>query len=362
MARAPSRYRKPRPDGDDPAPYRKTADRPTYSPPPRTEPFERKPRVVAKKTVAPERTPRAAPERSYSRESRPQRDAPARGPRGDTPFRSAPRSEEPYNREKYLAKPKKKRSGKKREWTPGIKKTKPLPPKPEGGAERVQKLITAAGLASRREAEEWIAQGRVQVNGKTIKLGDQATVKDEITVNGAPIEFPKKLYFVLHKPKGYVTTRDDKIYKKQTVMELIPVDERIYPVGRLDKDTTGVLLFTNDGDFANRVMHPSYETKKTYIATLETPFDRRHVRTLEEGVRLKEGIVRCSVRVLTPRKIEITLHQGFNHVVKRVMKEVGYWVTDLARVRVGSVKLDIPLGAYRPLTSKEIEGLLHAAS
>ncbi len=225
--------------------------------------------------------------------------------------------------------------------------------------ERVQKLIAAAGLCSRRQAETWISEGRVQVNGQDIKLGDGAYPTDKITVNGAPIPQPKRMYLLVHKPKGYVTTVKD-FYGGQTVMDLVPDEERIYPVGRLDKDTTGALLFTNDGEFANQVMHPRYEIQKTYVATLDKSFDKKHIATLAEGVQLDEGIVKAKVRVLGPHRVEVTLHQGFNHVVKRILKALGYWVRELARIQIGSVKLDIPLGAFRPLRPAEIEALLAA--
>lgn len=220
--------------------------------------------------------------------------------------------------------------------------------------ERVQKLIAAAGLSSRREAEEWIAEGRVQVNGKTIKLGDQAGPEDKVTVNGAPLPKVKKLYIMLNKPKGYVTTRKD-IYGNKTVMDLVAVEERVYPVGRLDKDTTGLLILTNDGEFANKVMHPRYEIQKTYIATLRTPFQRKDLPAFNRGIRLEEGTVRAKLRILTPRRIEVTLHQGYNHVVKRIFREKGYWVADLHRVKIGSLSLDVPPASFRLLSNKEVD-------
>jgi 23S rRNA pseudouridine2605 synthase len=266
-----------------------------------------------------------------------------------------PRFEKKKADDSEPVKKKKKRSGKPRMWDWKERKhTKPEAPKDPSAPQRVQKLIAAAGLTSRREAETWISEGRVQVNGQTIKLGDSATTKDKITVNGAPLQFPKPIYLMLHKPKGYVTTVEDKIYKQQTVMDLIAVQDRVYPVGRLDKDTTGVLLFTNDGEFANRIMHPRYEVKKTYVATLDKPFDSAHIAAAQKGLRLEEGIVRASIRVLAPRKVEVTLHQGYNHVVKRIMKMLGYWVKDLQRTRVGAVTLNIPVATYRPLTEQEI--------
>lgn len=237
------------------------------------------------------------------------------------------------------------------------RKTKVEPPKAPGTPERVQKLIAAAGLASRREAERWIEEGRVQVNGHTIHLGDQATRKDKVTVNGAPITFPARVYVMLHKPKGYVTTRKD-IYGNKTVMELVVSDERLYPVGRLDKDTTGILLLTNDGEFANRIMHPRYEIEKTYVATLDKPFAPQDLKAFASGIHLKEGIVQARVRILSPRRVEVKLHQGYNHVVKRIMKQSGYYVKDLTRTRIGPVALDIPLSAYRSLSDAEVAALL----
>jgi 23S rRNA pseudouridine2605 synthase len=264
--------------------------------------------------------------------------------------------------EEAVEKPKKKRSGKPRVWDPKRRKhKKPEPPKAPGTPERVQKLIAASGLASRRQAETWISEGRVQVNGQPIKLGDQATDKDKITVNGAPIPRPEKIYLMVHKPKGYVTTVKD-IYGNKTVMDLVPTDERIYPVGRLDKDTTGLLLFTNDGEFANRLMHPRYEIQKTYIATLDKPFDSAHIAIAKKGIWLKEGEVIATIKVLASRRVSVTLHQGFNHVVKRLMKKMGYWVTDLERTQVGALTLNIPVGTFRPLTQEEVNSFSYAAS
>jgi 23S rRNA pseudouridine2605 synthase len=302
------------------------------------------------------RTPSLAPATPKTRESSEKsRSEPVARER--KPYRATPESDpQPYRKGFTLdGKPKKKRSGKPRRWDPKKRKhVKPEPPKPPGSPQRVQKLIADAGLASRRQAEKWIEEGRVQVNGNTIKLGDQAGPNDEVTVNGAKLPKTKKIYLMVNKPKGYVTTVRD-IYGNKTVMELVPDGERIYPIGRLDKDTTGLLLFTNDGDFANRIMHPRYEVQKTYIATLDKPFDGAHTKIAEKGIRLKEGVVTASIKILSPRRVAVTLHQGFNHVVKRVMKEMGYWVTDLERTKVGAVTLNIPSGAFRPLTEEELK-------
>lgn len=234
-------------------------------------------------------------------------------------------------------------------------------PKGHDEPQRVQKLIAAAGLGSRREAEEWIAQGAVTVNGKVVKLGDQALETDEVRLNGIRVKYPKKIYLLLHKPKGYVTTMRD-IHGNKTVMDLVAVDERVYPVGRLDKDTTGLLILTNDGEFANRVMHPRYELEKTYVATVDKPFTLNDAKALERGVRLKEGMVRARLRLLGSRRVEVTLHQGYNHVVKRLLKEAGYWVRELSRVAIQGIRLNVPVGAYRQLTAAEVDILTHQNS
>ncbi len=226
--------------------------------------------------------------------------------------------------------------------------------------ERVQKILAAAGLCSRREAEDWIRSERVEVNGKIVKIGESATRKDHITVNGVRVTFPKLTYLMLHKPKGYVTTMRD-MYGKRTVLDLVHSDERIYPVGRLDKDTTGLLLFTNDGEFANRVMHPRYELEKVYVATLDKPFNPADTLKFESGIRFEEGIVRAKIKQRSMRRVEITLHQGYNHVVKRLCAAFGYKVIELERIRIGPLVMNIPIDAYRPLKQEEVDALLAAA-
>jgi 23S rRNA pseudouridine2605 synthase len=226
--------------------------------------------------------------------------------------------------------------------------------------ERVQKIIAAAGLCSRREAEEWIRDGTVTVNGKVVSIGDSATRKDDVRVGGVRVEFPTLRYYALHKPAGYVTTLHD-VYGKRTVLELVPSDERIYPIGRLDKDTTGLLLFTNDGEFANRVMHPRYEMEKTYLVTLDRAFVRADSVKLAQGIRLDEGTVYARVRVMSPRRVSVKIHQGYNHVVKRIFGALGYRVSELVRTHIGPLKVDIPLGAFRSLTQKEVATILAVA-
>jgi 23S rRNA pseudouridine2605 synthase len=227
--------------------------------------------------------------------------------------------------------------------------------------ERVQKLIAAAGLCSRREAEDWIRAGDVIVNGSVIAIGASARRGDTIFAKGIRVVFPTLRYYALHKPAGYVTAVRD-YSGQQTVLDLVPSEDRVYPVGRLDKDTTGLLLLTNDGEFANRVMHPRYGLEKTYLATLDRPFDRSDIPRFSQGIALREGIVRASVRVLSPRRVSVKIHQGYHHVVKRIFGERSYRVKDLVRTHVGPLKVDIPLGAYRPLKQEEIDRIYELAT
>jgi len=231
-------------------------------------------------------------------------------------------------------------------------------PRPADAPQRVQRLIAAAGLCSRREAEELIEQGRVTVNEEVVTLGTTARTVDRIAVNGVLLEFPQLEYYLLNKPAGVVTAMRDK--NVMTVMELVPTDERVYPVGRLDKETTGLLFLTNDGAFAERVAHPRYEIEKTYVATLDRPFERKDTIKLTKGLVFKEGIAQAKVHVMSARRVALTLHQGYNHIVKRMLGAIGYRVTGLQRTRIGPIKLSVPEGAYRRLTDAEVAAVLAA--
>lgn len=231
-------------------------------------------------------------------------------------------------------------------------------PRPADAPQRVQRLIAAAGLCSRREAEKLIEEGRVTVNEEVVALGATARIVDRIAVNGVHIEFPRSEYYVLNKPAGVVTAMRDS--EAQTVIELVPSNERIYPVGRLDKDTTGLLFLTNDGAFAERVAHPRYEIEKTYVATLDRPFERKDTVKLTRGIVFKEGIAQAKVFIMSPRRVALTLHQGYNHIVKRMFGALGYRVKQLARTRIGPIALKMPEGAYRRLTDAEVAAVLAA--
>src|SRR5512136_2062623 len=232
--------------------------------------------------------------------------------------------------------------------------------------ERIQKIMAAAGIASRRAAEEIILEGRVRVNGAVVtELGAKADPdRDHIKVDGKLIN-PKqpKTYLMLNKPVGCVTTMFDP-EGRPTVTELLKgVRVRVYPVGRLDFDTEGLLLLTNDGDFAYRVTHPSHELPKTYQVKVKGVLEDRQIEHLEQGVFLKDGKT-APARVKKLRKeeanswVEITIHEGRKRQVRRMIDHTGHSVIKLKRVRVGNLGIgDLPLGSFRHLTPDEVKAL-----
>jgi 23S rRNA pseudouridine2605 synthase len=225
--------------------------------------------------------------------------------------------------------------------------------------ERVQKILARAGVASRRKSEELIAAGRVTVNKAIIKLGDSADASvDDIRVDGQKIRLEQTAYFALNKPRGVVSTAFDP-HGRQTVLDYVPSKVRVYPVGRLDRAAEGLILLTNDGAVANRLLHPRYETEKTYHVTLARNFDRRDLEKLRRGVRVGGRIVQIhKVKMHTPEHVEITLHEGRKHIVKRLFRKLGYTVARLKRTQIGNITLgQLPSGACRELTRAEVLGL-----
>lgn len=228
--------------------------------------------------------------------------------------------------------------------------------------ERLQKVIASSGVTSRRKAEELITAGKVKVNGEVVtELGTKVTDKDRIEVDNVLIAKEVKEYYLLNKPRGVVTTtKDDK--DRKTVVDLIPTNARIYPVGRLDYDTTGVLLLTNDGDFANILMHPASEVEKVYMAKLKGIIKGEHINTLKDGIKLDDQIVKPS-RVKLKKvdtktntcMVQITIHEGKNHQVKRMFEAVGFEVLKLKREKEAFFDLkDLQSGEFRKLTPKEV--------
>lgn len=231
--------------------------------------------------------------------------------------------------------------------------------------ERLQKVIANSGYTSRRKAEELITKGKVTVNGELVTtLGHKVGENAKIEVDGERINKEDKVYYLLNKPRGVITsTSDDK--KRKTVIDLIRTDKRVYPVGRLDYDTTGVLLLTNDGDFANMLMHPRSEIEKVYIAKVEGLVKGEHIRKLEKGI-LIDGIktapakakLRKQDKINNKSLVELIIHEGRNHQVKRMFEELGFEVLKLKRERIAFLDLlGLKSGEYRVLNPKEVKKL-----
>ena len=234
-------------------------------------------------------------------------------------------------------------------------------------AERLHKILSRAGVASRRMAETLIQQGRIQVNGETVtRLGTTVDPRhDRILIDGQPLgALPRPLYFLLHKPVGVVSTLKDP-QGRPTVRDLLRgVQERVFPVGRLDYASSGLLLLTNDGELTERLLHPRYQLPRTYHAKVSGVPTPAALQALRQGVRLEDGAVSApaTVRILraseTKTWLELTLREGRNREVRRMCTAVGHSVEKLIRVRFGPFELNsLPVGAYRPLTPLEIRAL-----
>jgi 23S rRNA pseudouridine2605 synthase len=232
---------------------------------------------------------------------------------------------------------------------------------------RLAKYLAHAGVASRRAAERLIEQGRVTVDGEPIR--DPARDVDDasrVTVDGAAISgaATRHTVFAVHKPAGVVSTARDP-GGRPTVVDMVQGAGRLYPVGRLDAPTTGLILLTDDGDLAYRLTHPSFEVPKTYVAVVERPpVGERALRLLREGIELDDGFTApAKVRRLAPDTLEVTIHEGRKRQVRRMCEAVGHRVRSLRRVAFGPLRLgDLPEGAHRRLTAAEVERLRQAAA
>lgn len=235
--------------------------------------------------------------------------------------------------------------------------------------DRIQKIIANCGYCSRRKAEELISKGKVKVNGRTASLGQSADFdKSVIEVEGHRLSMPKKIYLALNKPVGYETTLgEDTLHPN--ILKLIPdVKERVIPCGRLDADSRGLLLLTNDGEFCSRIMHSRYKAKKVYIVTVTGKLTQEKAERLRKGVMLDEGPTRpCSVKVISEfgntTTLKIILKEGRKRQIRRMLAKVGCTVTDLLRKRIGNISIEgLSEGSYRYLNSSEIKdmkALLH---
>lgn len=236
--------------------------------------------------------------------------------------------------------------------------------------ERLQKLIAQAGITSRRKAEDMIQAGRVVVNGKVItQLGFQADINDEIIVDGTPLKKEEKVYYLLNKPKHCLSTVTDDRGRETVIDYLTGVKERVFPVGRLDYDTTGVLLLTNDGSFANKMMHPRYHLPKTYHVTIDGVMSEYQVKQIRKGIMLEDGMtLPADALVLAASKNKnktimlITIFEGRNRQIKRMVEFFGYKVTRLERLTYGFLdKGRLHQGEFRKVRSYEIKKLLEYA-
>ncbi|MEK7571812.1 MAG: pseudouridine synthase [Patescibacteria group bacterium] len=233
---------------------------------------------------------------------------------------------------------------------------------------RLNKYLANLGVCARRDVEQLLKQQTVTVNGQRVKeqgirIDPQ---KDVIKLNGKNIKQPKLLYYLLNKPKGFVSTTDDE-FGREDVLSLIPTKERVYPVGRLDKDTTGLLIITNDGELTNLLTHPKYHVDKVYRVTIEGRILRPQFERLERGVKLDDGMtapakVTLLDKTKTTTNLEITIHEGRNRQVRRMCGTVGLTLLKLTRIGIGSLTIDtLKERKYRELTTSEVAELKQTA-
>ena len=231
--------------------------------------------------------------------------------------------------------------------------------------ERLQKVLARAGLGSRRTCEELIAEGRVRVNGEVAELGRRVDVDgDRVEVDGVPTGVrPDLVHYLLNKPRGVITTAADP-QGRPTVIGLVPADPRVFPVGRLDLDTEGLLLLTNDGELANRIAHPSSGVDKEYLAEVRGEPSRASLRRLREGIELDDGVTApARATLVAPTLVRLTIHEGRNRQVRRMLDAVGHPVERLIRTRIGPIsERRLAPGDWRLLTGDERRALERAVA
>ncbi len=238
------------------------------------------------------------------------------------------------------------------------------PPGTTASGERLQKVLAAAGIGSRRECEQLIREGRVEVNRKVAdELGVRVDpLSDEIRVDGAAVRHTRRVYYAVNKPSGVVCTSRDPSGRLK-VIDLVKSDERLFTIGRLDRSSEGLIIVTNDGELANRLMHPRYGVQKTYAVSVAGDPSPQELKKLRRGVYLAEGMARvANLRVKRRRKqtsdLEIVLDEGRNREIRRILARIGHKVLRLKRTAIGTLKLgDLPVGAHRRLTREEVRNL-----
>jgi len=228
---------------------------------------------------------------------------------------------------------------------------------------RINKFLAMAGVASRRKAEEYILEGRVDVNGNTINsLGFMIDPdSDKVSLDGEYLKFEDKVYYIMNKPSGYITTVSDE-KNRPTVMDLIKTSKRVFPVGRLDYDTTGVLILSNDGEFANLMLHPNNKILRTYEVKLDKPFDHNQIESLLKGISIEGGKGKFeSVKIdrKNPRNVTVECTEGRNLFVKRMFRKLGYFVDKLHRSKFAGFSVnDIKPGSFRQASFQEINDVI----
>lgn len=231
---------------------------------------------------------------------------------------------------------------------------------------RLQKYIADCGVASRRKAEELIKQGSVKVNGSIAnEMGLKVSDRDQVEVNGKLVRPErKKVYIMLNKPSGYVTTVKDQ-FRRPTVIELLKgVKERVFPVGRLDYETTGLLILTNDGDFTHKMTHPRHEIEKTYLATISGCPTKEEIKSFESGLKIEDFTTSpAKLRIVSEKGrtciVEVTIHEGRNRQVRKMCEAIGHPVLSLKRIALGNLTLgSLSEGSWRELSHDEVESLL----
>ena len=232
----------------------------------------------------------------------------------------------------------------------------------EESRERLQKVLARAGIASRRASEEMIQAGRVTINSQIAALGDKVADSDRIELDGIPVlRDPNLVHYLLHKPREVVSTASDT-ENRQTVVDLVPSTIRVYPVGRLDADSEGLIILTNDGDLTHRLTHPSFGVPKEYLVHVEGIPQRSALRSLREGIRLEDGMT-APAQVSMPDQglLKITIHEGRNRQVRRMCAAIGHPVVRLVRVRIGPITdSSLTAGSWRELTNEEVRSLYQA--
>ena len=227
-------------------------------------------------------------------------------------------------------------------------------------ATRINKYLSELGYCSRRRADRLIEEGKVTINGKVIGVGSKVDEGDQVEVEGQRIEksnIQKKIYLAFNKPVGIVCTTDRGV-EPDNIIDFIKYPKRIFPIGRLDKPSEGLIFLTNDGDIVNKILRAKNNNEKEYIVSVNRPINREFIQRMSNGVEILETITKnCFVKQLGPKKFKIILTQGLNRQIRRMCESLGYRVRSLKRVRIMNIKLDVPTGKYREFTKDELSEL-----